>query len=122
MHPASGPRVPNVERGPNSTAVTTALWRAAHPRLDAPPHALEGDIGLRLGRDTDALATYLGPEAGSEPDAWLRHPAMGKKFRRWRASMVARARLVEDIVAEQVDRGRDQYVILGATRSWSSPL
>jgi O-methyltransferase involved in polyketide biosynthesis len=95
-------------------AVTTALWRAAHLRLDAPPHVLEDDIGLRLVRDTDVLATYLGLEAAVGPDAWLRHPYMGEKFRRWRATMVARARLVEDIVAEQVERGNDQYVILGA--------
>ena len=40
---------------------------------------------------------------------------MGERFRRFRAGIVARARLVEDIVAEQVDRGHDQYVI-GRTR------
>ena len=39
---------------------------------------------------------------------------MGEKFRRSRAGAVARARFVEDIVAEQVDRGGNQYVILGA--------
>jgi methyltransferase (TIGR00027 family) len=90
------------------------LWRAAHLRLDAPPHVLEDDIGLRLVSDTDVLTAYLEPEAAGRPDAWLAHPLMGEKFRRWRATMVARARLVEDIVAEQVDRGHDQYVILGA--------
>ena len=49
-------------------AVTTALWRAAHLRLDAPPHVLEDDIGLRLVRDTDVLATYLGLEAAVGPE------------------------------------------------------
>jgi methyltransferase (TIGR00027 family) len=101
-------------RKPDFTAVITALWRAAHLRLDAPPHVLEDDIGLRLVRDTLVLAAYLESEAAGGPDAWLAHPLMGEKFRRWRATMVARARLVEDIVAEQVDRGHDQYVILGA--------
>jgi methyltransferase (TIGR00027 family) len=107
-------RTLDAERLPDATAVITALWRAAHLRLDPPPHILDDDIGLRLVRDTDAIATYLGPEATVGPDAWLRHPFMGATFRRWRASMVARSRLVEDIVAEQVDRGCDQYVILGA--------
>ena len=110
----SGTWAGDVVRKPDSTAVTTALWRAAHIRLDAPPHVLEDEIGLRLVRDTDVLAAYLGPEAAPGPDAWLSHPYMGERFRRWRAGIVARARLVEDIVAEQVDRGHDQYVILGA--------
>jgi methyltransferase (TIGR00027 family) len=101
-------------RKPDFTAVITSLWRAAHLRLDAPPHVLKDDIGLRLVSDTDVLTAYLGPEAAGRPDAWLAHPLMGEQFRRWRATMVARARLVEDIVAEQVDRGHDQYVILGA--------
>jgi methyltransferase (TIGR00027 family) len=114
VNPASGPEARDIERRPDATAVITALWRAAHLRLDASPHVLEDDIGLRLVRDTDVIAAYLGPEATVGPDAWLRHPFMDDKFRRWRASLVARARLVEDIVAEQIDRGCDQYVILGA--------
>src|SRR5699024_4859339 len=32
----------------------------------------------------------------------------------FRASIVARARWIEDLVAEQADRGVDQYVLLGA--------
>lgn len=110
----SGTRAGDVARKPDSTAVTTALWRAAHLRLDAPPHVLEDEIGLRLLRDTELLASYLGPGAAPGPDAWLRHPYMGEKFRRSRAGAVARARFVEDIVAEQVDRGGNQCVILGA--------
>jgi len=105
-------------RKPDFTAVITALWRAAHLRLDAPPHVLKDDIGLRLVSDTDVLTAYLGPEAAGHPDAWLAHPLMGEEFRRWRATIVARARLVEDIVAEQVDRGCDQYVILGRAHGW----
>src|SRR5581483_3327593 len=34
--------------------------------------------------------------------------------RGYRAAIVARARFIEDLVAEQVDRGVGQYVILGA--------
>ena len=111
---SSGTRPVGVVHTPDSTAVTTALWRAAHLRLDPPPHIVEDDIGLRLLRDTDVLARYVGPEAAAGPDAWLSHPYMGEKFRRARAGAAARARLVDDIVAERADRGLGQYVILGA--------
>jgi len=104
----------DVERGPDSTAVTTALWRGAHLRLDTPPHIVEDDIGWRLLRDTDVLARYVGPGVAVGPDVWLSHPYMGEKFRQARAGAVARARLVDDIVAECADRGLDQNVILGA--------
>lgn len=110
----SGTRAGDVGYMPDSTAVTVALWRAAHLRLDAPPHVVEDDIGLRLLRDTDVLAHYVGPEAARGPDAWLSHPYMGEKFRRSRAGAVARARLVDDLVGERADRGVGQYVILGA--------
>ena len=39
------------------------------------------------------------------------HPQGTRPFR---ASIVARARFIEDLVAEQAQRGVDQYVILGA--------
>lgn len=85
---------------PDSTAVRVALWRALHVELDAPPHVLADDVGLRLAA----------PEAGwrDRPDM---HPEGTRPFR---ASIVARARFVEDLVAEQMVRGVDQYVILGA--------
>src|SRR5262249_33676606 len=62
---------------PDLMAVATALWRAAHLRRDAPPHVLEDDLGLRLVRDTDALATFLGPRAAVGPDAGVGQPFMG---------------------------------------------
>lgn len=85
---------------PDSTAVRVALWRALHVQVDPPPHVLEDEIGLRLA----------GPEEG-----WRRRPDMdpeGTKL--FRASIVARARFIEDLVLEHVGRGVDQYVILGA--------
>ena len=33
---------------PDSTAVRVALWRAMHVQVDAPPHVLDDEIGLRL--------------------------------------------------------------------------
>jgi len=85
---------------PDSTAVRVALWRALHVQVDPLPHVLEDEIGLRL----------LAPE-----DDWRRRPDMDPHFAsRFRASIVARARFIEDLVVEQFGRGVGQYVILGA--------
>jgi len=85
---------------PESTAERTALWRALHVEIDAAPHVFEDRVGLRL----------LAP--GAE---WRRRPDMDPDFTKaFRASIVARARFVEDLVIEQADHGVAQYVILGA--------
>jgi methyltransferase (TIGR00027 family) len=85
---------------PDNTAVRVALWRAMHVQADAPPHVLEDEIGLQL----------VAPE-----DGWGSRPDMDPdRMRPFRASIVARARFIEDLVAEQAGRGISQYVILGA--------
>jgi len=85
---------------PDSTAARVALWRALHVEIDPPPHVLEDEIGLRL----------LAPDQG-----WQRRGDMDPQFTRpFRASIVARARFIEDLVEEQAGRGLSQYVILGA--------
>jgi methyltransferase (TIGR00027 family) len=82
------------------TAVRVALWRAMHVQVDPPPHVLEDEIGLRLA---------------APDDGWRQRPDMDPDGTRWfRASIVARARFVEDLVVEQADLGLTQYVILGA--------
>ncbi|TAL01757.1 MAG: SAM-dependent methyltransferase [Rhodospirillaceae bacterium] len=84
---------------PDSTAVRVALWRAIHVQVDPPPHVLEDEIGLRL----------VAPDEG-----WRHRPDMDPQFTRpFRASIVARARFIEDLVVEQAGR-IGQYVILGA--------
>ncbi|MFF7980327.1 class I SAM-dependent methyltransferase [Streptomyces sp. NPDC007901] len=90
------------ETGPDHTAVRTALWRALHLRADAPPYVIEDEVGLRLAA----------PAAG---DDWRARPDMDvAATRRTRASIVARARFVEDLVVAEAGRGVDQYVVLGA--------
>jgi len=84
---------------PDNTAVRTALWRALHVEADALPHVFEDEVGLRLAA----------PEEG-----WRDRPDMRPFTRPFRASILARARFVEDFVAEQAARGVGQYVILGA--------
>ncbi|WP_043262785.1 class I SAM-dependent methyltransferase [Streptomyces sp. CT34] len=84
---------------PDNTAVRTALWRALHVQLD-PPHVLEDEIGLEL----------VAPD-----DDWRDRPDMDPHATSgFRAAIVARARFIEDLIAEQADRGVTQYVILGA--------
>ncbi|MEV0741184.1 class I SAM-dependent methyltransferase [Streptomyces sp. NPDC050549] len=94
----SGERVAEVE--PDHTAVRVALWRALHVRADAAPHVVEDEVGLRL--------VDPGDDWGERPDMDV------EATRRIRASIVARARFVEDVVVERAEKGVDQYVVLGA--------
>jgi len=85
---------------PDNTAVRTALWRALHVELDDAPPVLHDTVGLQLA---------------APPEGWRErgdmHPQGTKGFR---ASIVARARFIEDLLAEQAADGVDQYVLLGA--------
>ena len=73
-----------------------ALWRALHVQVDPPPHVVDDEIGLLL----------------AAPDGdWRRRPDMDEHATSTiRASIVARARFIEDLVVERAG----QYVILGA--------
>lgn len=84
---------------PDNTAVRVALWRALHVEADPPPHVFEDTVGLRL----------VAPDGD-----WRSRPDMSPFTRPFRASILARARFIEDLVAEQLARGVGQYVILGA--------
>lgn len=91
------PQKPKV--GPDNTAVRVALWRALHVQVDPPPHVFDDPIGLKL----------VAPD-----DGWQKRPDMSPFTRPFRASIVARARFIEDLVVERASRGVEQYVILGA--------
>ena len=85
---------------PDSTAVRVALWRALHVEVDSSPHVLEDTVGLKLAS----------PDTG-----WRSRGDMDAQFTRpFRASILARARFIEDLVTEAADAGLGQYVILGA--------
>lgn len=85
---------------PDSTAERVALWRALHVQADPPPHVFTDELGLRL----------LAPD-----DTWRARPDMDPAFTQpFRASIVARARFIEDLVIERLESGVSQYVILGA--------
>jgi methyltransferase (TIGR00027 family) len=90
----------NTNAVPDNTAIRTALWRAIHLQVDSPPHIFEDEVGLRL----------VNPE-----DGWRQRGDMDPQGTRlFRASIVARARFIEDLVIEQAGQGVSQYVILGA--------
>jgi methyltransferase (TIGR00027 family) len=86
---------------PDNTAARTALWRAMHVQVDQAPHVLTDEIGLAL----------LDP-----PHGWQQRRDMNRDATaRNRASIVARACYVEDLVQERsTDNQCLQYVILGA--------
>jgi methyltransferase (TIGR00027 family) len=84
---------------PDNTAVRTALWRALHLEVDALPYVFEDDVGLKL----------VAPEEG-----WQKRGDMSPFTAPFRASILARARFIEDLVAERVAGGLGQYVLLGA--------
>jgi methyltransferase (TIGR00027 family) len=80
--------------------VRTALWRALHAEVEQPPHVIADTVGLALAA----------PEAGWRQRGDM-HPQGTRMFR---ASIVARARFIEDLAVEAAERGVGQYVILGA--------
>jgi uncharacterized protein YdeI (YjbR/CyaY-like superfamily) len=69
-----------------------------HVQVDAKPHTIEDEIGLKLIAPTDD---------------WQQRPDM-KFTKRLRASVVARARFIDDLIIEQSKQEINQYVILGA--------
>jgi methyltransferase (TIGR00027 family) len=84
---------------PEHTTVRVALWRALHVQIDPKPHILTDEIGLKLIAE----------------DNWRSRPDMNPEFSKgMRASIVGRARFIEDIVEKQSDQSVTQYVILGA--------
>lgn len=85
---------------PDSSAARVALWRALHVQVDAPPHVFADEIGLQLVKPAEGWR--------AQPDM---HPQWTSGFR---ASVVARARFVEELVEQELARGVRQYVILGA--------
>lgn len=83
---------------PDNTAIRTALWRALHVLNDDKPYVIEDIVGYNL----------IKPEQG-----WQERPDM-KYTKPLRASIVARARFIEDVAKEQIAKGITQYVLLGA--------
>ena len=90
----------NNKIAPESTAERVALWRALHTEVESAPLIFEDRVGLQL--------------IGDNPD-WRKRPDMNPIWTaNFRASIVARARFIEDYLQQQLEVGVTQYVILGA--------
>lgn len=84
---------------PDHTAVRVALWRALHIQIDPAPHILTDEVGEKLVGE----------------NGWRARQDMNPEFSKpMRASIVGRARFIEDLVEAESQRGVTQYVILGA--------
>ena len=85
------------------TAVATAYLRAAHQLLDAAPKILDDPIAVRLlGEDA---CQKIRESAESYQNSYTKA---------LRSYVVLRSRFAEDRLADAVQRGVSQYVILGA--------
>lgn len=88
---------------PSITALRVAMARAAHQVIDAAPRVFDDPFALRI----------LGAERAAEVQRGGRR--LRSIFaRRMRAFVVARSRVAEDELAQGVERGVRQYVVLGA--------
>src|SRR5215469_7932488 len=95
-------RKPDVEQTRRSRTIEIpAIMRALHQAIDGDPKILLDPIAPRL-IDADEDQAWLAP--------LLDHPFA----KQWRAGFALRARYAEDALAEAVQRGVGQYVILGA--------
>ena len=97
---AAGAEMSHAPAIPDSTAVRTALWRALHLEVDAPPHVLDDRIGLQLATPIPRLA----PAARHER---IRHAGCPRVDR-------GTGPVHQRLVVEQADHGVGQYVLLGA--------
>ncbi len=99
---------------PSRSALMAAAARAAHLEVDRPPFLFE-----------DTLARQLLGDQGDEPLAYQRTSGAHPILARTRLVTTARAQYAERRLADAVQRGVRQYVILGAgldSFAYRSPL
>jgi methyltransferase (TIGR00027 family) len=94
------------QASPSRTALRVALRRAAHQLYDERPLVLDDPMAVPiLGRYAEELHRTPGRSSVFKPRPF----SIGL-----RAFVVARSRYAEDLLAEAVRRGVNQYVLLGA--------
>ncbi len=92
-----------VDQGPSRTALTAAAARAAHLIVDAEPRIFADTLAEQLlGEHAEPLLAYHRGQSD--------HPILTSA----RAQVVCRSNFSETRLARAVNRGVDQYVILGA--------
>lgn len=108
--------------GPSETALTTALMRAAHTRLDR-PQLLDDPWGDRLVSDAEKAALYQRVLDGADPEVRRRLTALRSpqavidgvlRSHRTYAGVILRSRYAEDALERVIASGARQYVLIGA--------
>jgi methyltransferase (TIGR00027 family) len=103
------------EGRPSSTAIVTAMARAAHLLLDGEPKILRDELALGFsGMETEA-ALRAALQTIQADLAQRSTPELASAlFRHVRALTTVRSRYAEDELSKAIERGVAQYVILGA--------
>src|SRR6185436_19125963 len=108
--------------GPSRTALTAALMRAAHTRIDR-PRLIDDPWGDRLVEPAERTALYRRAMEGAEPEARRRLERLGSeqavvdavlRAHPTYGGVVIRSRYAEDALEAAVARGVRQYVLVGA--------
>ena len=88
----------------SSTAIETALARAAHQLMDPEPKIFLDPLAAKI----------IGPQMAAYIQQNQENLATNSDFLHIRSHVVLRTRYSEDRLREAVDRGVTQYVVLGA--------
>jgi len=108
--------------GPSRTALTVALMRAIHTRVDR-PRLIDDPWGDRLVSPVEKTALYQRVLEGADPEARARLEALGSqqavidtvlRAHPTYGGVVIRSRCAEDALESAVTRGVRQYVLIGA--------
>ena len=108
--------------GPSRTALTAALMRAVHTRLDR-PRLIDDPWGDRLVSAAEKAALYQRALEGAAPEARERLETLGSqqavidavlRAHGTYGGVIIRSRCAEDTLEGAVARGVRQYVLIGA--------
>jgi methyltransferase (TIGR00027 family) len=111
-----------IEGGASRTALTAALMRAVHTRLDR-PRLLDDPWGDRLVSDTEKAALCQRILDGADPETRKRIEALGSqqaiidaglRAHGTYGAVIIRSRCAEDALENAVARGVRQFVLIGA--------
>jgi methyltransferase (TIGR00027 family) len=103
------------EGRPSATAMIAAMIRAAHLLWDDPPKIFQDPLALGLSGVESASALQATLKAMQAEQARRSTPAFAQVLSRYNyAGVLVRQRYAEDELATAVERGVEQYVILGA--------
>lgn len=87
----------------SETAILTAVQRAAHQLLDDSPKILRDPLAVGLVPGSSEQGIHQSSEDHLQP-----------MRKRTRSGIILRSRIVEDKLAEAIQEGAEQYLILGA--------